>query len=422
MTEKECADYLKKKSLHLFLTEVRKKYETYGRFTGRIQVQKQECSDLSGILGISVTPGTSVSVIRFVEALQKTKFGCIDMKQLLEAYFEEPVVTKEEKRQMQQGQQAQFHTRILSCGKELGVDGVLMKWLREMIENRNGGYRILLAYRNDEESILLPVLYGLQLVHDQMLHEPLAVAASHISGNPHFLDRDSDGGKLFVYGLCHLYGMSFPANSLEMEQLYATAGITKDEIAGSVVMYGVPLYRKDGIHQGAVACYAYGEPFVCTKTALQGISSIAKAGQIIVIVENEMVFTWLMNHMPKGSSIGLLCTSGQLSTVAWNVLSLLKHASCRLYYSGDMDPEGLLISQGIRQHLSGQITMWHMGKQDYLKAVSKESISQRRMKLLTNVKDEQLIAAADMIRKYGFAAYQENILDLYLKDIENSFQ
>ena len=65
--------------------------------------------------------------------------------------------------------------------------------------------------------------------------------------------------------------------------------------------------------------------------------------------------------------------------------------------------------------------MWHMGKQDYLKAVSKESISQRRMKLLTNVKDEQLIAAADMIRKYGFAAYQENILDLYLKDIENSF-
>ena len=200
MTEKECADYLKKKSLHLFLTEVRKKYETYGRFTGRIQVQKQECSDLSGILGISVTPGTSVSVIRFVEALQKTKFGCVDMKQLLEAYFEEPVVTKEEKRQMQQGQQAQFHTRILSCGKELGVDGVLMKWLREMIENRNGGYRILLAYRNDEESILLPVLYGLQLVHDQMLHEPLAVAASHISGNPHFLDRDSDGGKLFVYG------------------------------------------------------------------------------------------------------------------------------------------------------------------------------------------------------------------------------
>ena len=66
-----------------------------------------------------------------LEALQKTKFGCVDMKQLLEAYFEEPVVTKEEKRQMQQGQQAQFHTRILSCGKELGVDGVLMKWLRE---------------------------------------------------------------------------------------------------------------------------------------------------------------------------------------------------------------------------------------------------------------------------------------------------
>ena len=422
MIENDCAQYLQKKNLHLFLTEVRKKYETYGRFTGRITITQQECSDLSGILGISVTPGTPVSVIRFVEALQKTKFGCVDMKKLLEAYFEEPVVTKEERRQKQQGQQEQFHTRILSAGKELGVDEILMHWLEDMTENRNGGYRLLSAYRNHEEAILLPVLYGLQLVHDQMLHEPLAVAASHISGNPHFLDRDSDGGRLFVYGLCHLYDVPFPVNSLEMEQLYATAGITKDEIAGSVVMYGVPLYRKDGIHLGAKACYAYGEPFVCTKSALQGLVSIGDQNQIIVIVENEMVFTWLMNHIPDNHEIGLICTSGQLSTVAWNVLSLLKKTSCRLYYSGDMDPEGLLIGQSVVQQMDGQVTLWHMGEQDYLKAVSKETVSQRRMALLASMKNEQLTATAEMIRKTGFAAYQENILDLYLKDIENSFQ
>ena len=120
VSEKECADYLKKKNLQMFLSEVRKKYETYGRFTGRVRVQQQECSDLSGILGISVTPGTPVSVIRFVEALQKTKFGCVDMKKLLEAYFEEPVVTKEERRQKQQEQQEQHfgHLGVISIAPQ----------------------------------------------------------------------------------------------------------------------------------------------------------------------------------------------------------------------------------------------------------------------------------------------------------------
>ena len=422
MSEKECADYLKKKNLQMFLSEVRKKYETYGRFTGRVRVQQQECSDLSGILGSFVAAGTSVSVDCFVKALQKTKFGGVEMKQLLEAYFHEPVVTKEERRKISQIQQEQFHVRILSIGKQLGVDEALMKWLNGMVEKRNGGYRILLAYPDNEESILLPVLYGLQLVRDQMLHEPLAVAASHISGNPHFLDPDTDGGKLFLYGLSYLSGVTFPASGLQKEQLYASAGIIKDEIAGSVVMFGVPLYRKDGLHQGACACYAYGEPFVCTKTTLQGLLSIGDPGQIIVIVENQMVFMWLMSHMPQCSQIGLICTSGQLSTTAWNVLSLLKHSSCRLYYSGDMDPEGLLISQGVKEKMKGLVTLWHMDEQDYLKAVSKETISHRRMTLLAHVKDEQLVNTADMIRKHGFAAYQENILDLYQQDIENAFQ
>ena len=422
MIEKDCAEYLKKKNLHLFLTGVRKKYESYGRFTGRIRVQQEECSDLSGILGYGVAPGAQIRVDSFVEALQGTKYGSVDMKLLLEAYFDETVVTKEQQKMIDQNIQDHFHSTILTTGKQLGVDAKLMNWLKDMIENRSGGYRILNLYRNTEEDILLPVLYGLQLVHDQMLHEPLAVAASHISGNPHFLDRESDGGKLFIYGLSYLYDVPYPKGTLQLEQLCASAGITKDEIAGSVVMYGVGLYRCDGIHQGAQACYGYGEPFVCTKTALSNLISVGDDGQIILIVENEMVFTWLLNHIKDQHHIGLICTSGQLSTVAWNVLSLMKQTDCRLYYSGDMDPEGLLIGQSVLRQMNGKVTLWHMSEQDYIRAMSKEPVSERRMALLANVKDSQLISTGNMIRKYGFSAYQENILDLYLNDIENTFQ
>ena len=87
-----------------------------------------------------------------------------------------------------------------------------------------------------------------------------------------------------------------------------------------------------------------------------------------------------------------------------------------------MDPEGLLIGQSVLRQMNGKVTLWHMSEQDYIRAMSKEPVSERRMALLANVKDSQLISTGNMIRKYGFSAYQENILDLYLNDIENTFQ
>lgn len=416
MNEKELASYLHSKNVDGFLKEVRKKYESYGKLTGRISPADDECADLSGILGRTVSSHHQISVQSFSDALNDTKYGPVNMRALLEEYFREPLVTRQQKREEKLALLNEFHHRILEIGNELNADREIMTWLHQMVETGSCGYRIVQKYENSPESILLPVVYGLQLLRQETFREPLAVFASSVSGNPHFLDRTEDGGKLFAYGLCACSGRPYPANGQQWTSLFEQAGIISDEIAGSVALYQIDLYRHDGIHRSALESYAYHEPFVCTHTTLNSLVSAGNRNQTILIVENEMVFTYLMERM-NDSSFGLMCTSGQLSTAAWKLIDLLVSSEAQIFYSGDMDPEGLLIAQGIVNATDGKVRIRHMGKESYLSALSEEKISSRRLSLLRNITHPVLMETAKVMEKYCKAAYQENMIGTYTAEI-----
>ena len=66
------------------------------------------------------------------------------------------------------------------------------------------------------------------------------------------------------------------------------------------------------------------------------------------------------------------------------------------YYAGDMDPEGLLIAQRLRDRYP-LFRLWRYSFDDYLKSKSQNKCSKRRLKILD---------------------YQENIIQEYINDIE----
>ena len=63
-------------------------------------------------------------------------------------------------------------------------------------------------------------------------------------------------------------------------------------------------------------------------------------GKQVYVVENEMVFTYLLHHV-KRDSYTLLCTSGQLRAAAQKLIGLLIEHGAVIYYSGDLDPDGI---------------------------------------------------------------------------------
>ena len=411
MSSKECAEYLKAKNVSEFMNTIKKKYGSYNSFTGTVRVKENEIKDITGILGYR--PEKPVKIDEFINCLNSSRFGPIYMKEIMEYYFGHKILNNMEKMMLIIERQNQLKNEMDNILKCHNSSKTVSAWADEMFYTGRSGFPVVL--RDKKLNTFNQVVYGLSLLNsNEFQNIPLALFASKISGNPHFLDRDSDGGKLFVYALSFINKTEYPRGAKDWKLLLKKYGIICDEIAGNVVIYNVHLQNSKELHQGAEGCYRYNEPFICSAANLKDVVSAISNDNNVYIVENEMVFS----HLQKECNKALICTSGQLSTTAVSLIELLINSHQEIYYAGDMDPEGLMIAYGLYKLNSEHIHFWHMNKDDYLKAISNEEINEQRMSLLNTIDVPELKDTIDSLKQNKKAAYQENIIDLYLNDLK----
>ena len=92
-------------------------------------------------------------------------------------------------------------------------------------------------------------------------------------------------------------------------------------------------------------------------------------------------------------------------------MDLFAKSGIRVYYAGDLDPEGILIAQKLSQYYKGEFHYWHMETADYEKCRSEEVISPKPMKILERITDGRLKPVVDRIEEYGTAGYQEMLVE-----------
>lgn len=127
--------------------------------------------------------------------------------------------------------------------------------------------------------------------------------------------------------------------------------------------------------------------------------------QKILIVENPSVFAMLCGK----EEYSCMCMNGQPRLASLMLLDLLAESGTTVYYSGDLDPEGLLIAQKLADYYKETFYFWNMESEDYEQCRSSEVISDRRMKSLDKITDARLIPVVDQIKKYKTAGYQERL-------------
>ena len=102
--------------------------------------------------------------------------------------------------------------------------------------------------------------------------------------------------------------------------------------------------------------------------------------------------------------------NGQPRLAALIALDLLAAAGIGVCYAGDLDPEGLLIGQKLADYYPGAFCFVGMRAEDYRQSMSQESISNRRLKMLERITHPQLAEAAELMRQYRRAGYQELLI------------
>ena len=149
---------------------------------------------------------------------------------------------------------------------------------------------------------------------------------------------------------------------------------------------------------------------------LRGITGAGVFGDRVYVVENEMVFSYLVDCIEDGNKT-LLCTSGQLRTAALELIPLILKTGAEIYYSGDIDPDGIGIADRLWQKFGDGIQIWRMTPGDYENSLSNEDIGDAAISKIENILHPMLKKTAECVREKRKAGYQENILEALLTDM-----
>ena len=316
----------------------------------------------------------------------------MELQTVLEEYFGETLSTNQGQKQERQQKKREYLEGIRDCFMELaGSESAAVSWMQEVISARKFGYQILIReYGKDPvQAENLGRNAGrvlMKLESEQMTESecPLAVFAAEISGNPHYFDRGTAAGQLLVHAVCYWKKAELPENAHQWRELLQGAGIVPDNVSSMLHACGLRMKRKEGWHPAYDAFCTLKEPYVITMENLRGIIGVQAVGDCVYVVENEMVFTYLLNNAPK-DHLTLLCTSGQLRAVALELIRMILDSGVRIYYSGDIDPDGIGIADRLWQKFGDGIQIWRMTPEDYENSLSGEVIGESGMTKLGNI-------------------------------------
>lgn len=412
----ECIEYFSHKGFARVLELIYNKYRSLGRFSGKVvleNLQPVEKEMLSRYLG-RIVSGDRV-VINVKEFAQKrfeqTKFSSLDFKDVLSHVLKKDVLTKKEEKENKEKQLSSFLEKLK---KQVESEPAAEKVYLVVKENFKQFEGYLKKYSEEKFLGILNLCIKAAATKPEKI-ESLAVFATKIAHDPHFFDEDRDSGKIFLRILSLLKNAEYPKSSEEKAELLYMHNIIIDELSNWCLVYGIGAISEDAAEDEALKIFALQrKPVILPLYTIKDYKQFFGYSKKIVVVENPAVFSMLMQTC---SDISLICTNGQLRLSTKIVLESLSKEGFTIFYSGDFDPEGLLIADRIIQNY-GAVPIC-MDEESYLLSLSKNKISQKRLVMLRNVKSPELFDVCSKMRELKLSGYQEKIVERIVERLKS---
>lgn len=423
----EATTYFKSNKGYLRLFKgIKNNYISFGEMKGNVVIINptlEEKRALSGLMkkDYSKNKTISININKLEKQLQETKFSGINLKDILMLYFQEDILTKQENKKRYQEELDIFFQNILKQNEKEDV----YPYLKEIIKNKNHIYYHLKKYYNKEKNIFQKALEdackGINHLPKQKIRIP--VFASNTINNPHGYDKKNLCGKIFIMLLSFINNIPIPKNSEELSELYYQNNLLVDDISNMVLCRNILGYEKiDGLeHKGLKGFEEYHEPIYLTIYNLSNISKLKenKHYQKVLITENPAVFMEIVEKCRR-KDFPLVCTYGQVKLAGIILLDLLVEAGFQLYYSGDIDPEGIQIADKLKQRYQENLHFIGFDIDTYFNNMSNISLSETRIHKLKQIKSNELKEICEEVNKRKQVAYEEQNIPSLIKWIENN--
>lgn len=419
----EFAAYLKANpGYQRIMKQIREKYESLGHLGGVIRLDKLTENEREVLRSLFkknyLQKSATFTVEKFVGAFNETKYEGIDFETVLSCYFGEKLSWKKDLKNQYQEEKNRYFNEIIKTFKASPAE----TWLTESLTNRNNAYTILnIKYNEDPEKLkrlLSQVCSGL----NQCVVEPqkmrLALFASKITKDPHAFDMNRDGGRLLLYALSAYYQLNYPQNAEEQMELLYQAGLIYDEVSNYTIGRGIQGFAGDMGHSGWAGFAEAGEPLHISLWNISMIDRVSCVKNRVFVFENPTVFSEIAGLLEDQPG-SLICSAGNVKVATLLLLDKIVQGGGEIYYGGDFDPEGLIIADKLKKRYREKLILWHFTPEDYQMILSKKKISSSRLKKMARIVTPELKIMAEIIEETGYSAYQELMVDVYLKDIKS---
>lgn len=400
---KDFAKFLDKKEYSRFTNAWVEKYKSLGHLGGSIEMMnlsKEEKEHLSILLSMPIENSLKISYQKFKKQLQGTKYESIDFLEVLNILHGKISTNSQKKieKDIENKNKKEYLYNLFQGTKSY-------EWLEATISQ---------VYLKDTDLITYETvckgLNNLPSYHHEF--ELLPVFSNRICGNPHYFDKGIQR-ELLLKGIDYIFSLDNFLRDIEnVNQILYAGGLLKDDLSN--YCYICHIMPKNSMKWKYL--YDAYEPWnVNLYNILHDNSEYIKTS--VLIVENPSVFRDLSEYIKINNiQIGLICSNGQINLCTYLLLDYLENSGCKLYYCGDLDPEGLLIAQKLlNRYPSCQLWNYEI---DYKKYGNRyELISDKRIESLKKLTDNLLASIGEIIENEKIICYQEALIDLYKRNI-----
>ncbi len=420
-TLKECVSYFKNnRGYKNIFQQMREKWRSYGKISGNIILNNptlEEREAIKKFLGIvSDSKKIKFKMRDFEKALKESKFNNVELIELLEEYFQEKIIYQNEEKKLIEEEKVKFFKNIR---EKLKIESIYSEEIEKLLDTIIIEKSYLFKYGEDNsetERMIFLSLKAINYLKNLEERVKIAILGAEIAKSPHYFDRGSIAGNFLIYLLCLVFDIEEAKGAENILEVYYKANIEVDSVSNYVACFGIRLYTKLEEHGAYSEFIKNSEEYLVTLSNLSKIVKADSDNKKVFIVENQMVFSYLCECF-KNRNISILCTSGQLKTAALILIDMLCEAGCKIYYSGDFDPEGIEIAEKLIQR-DKNIVPWCFSKENYKMSISENIISDERLKKLDKIENAYFKELIEEIKIEKKAGYQELLLDKMIKEIK----
>ena len=398
-------DYFNSNEFKGLLEELKHKYKTYGSIVGTISVipkTKEEQEKLSKFLSknIKFNETNKIKTKDIQKALDESIFEGYTVNDIVLIMYPNIRSIKEIKNEENSIVNSNYII-IKDKYKNSNIDKIFDNEKTSVLEIKK-----LILKDSELLKNILKSINELPIFTNEILYLP--VFSSLKTNNPHYFDLDTHESNIFIKFISYLLDEEYLNTRKSKIELLDKVGIIIDEVSNYCItynLYGNPML--DSFKNNKT-------PLNISLANIKNLDNIKAVNNKLLIIENP---SFISEIIGKDINYSVIITSGNSNLVIYKIIDKIKN--CNIFFNGDFDPEGLVIAQNFKNKFNNMKFIGY-NKINFYNGISKNIISDSRLKKLNNVMDKDLNEIKELILKEKHASYQESNYNNLLEEIDKN--